>query len=117
MKLRINSYSFGRMMVGNREFTSDLIIHQDGRIQDNWWRAQGHNLLPGDITALIDDAPEILVIGTGANGLMRISNDVSELCERHGIKIEACYTPEAVTRFNKAADVGKVVAACFHLTC
>jgi hypothetical protein len=46
IKLKINGYSFGRMIVGEREFTSDLILHSDGRIQDNWWRSQGHSLLP-----------------------------------------------------------------------
>jgi len=117
MKLRIEGYSFGRMTVGGREFTADLILHPDGRIQDNWWRTQGHHLLPGDITTVLDAVPEKLVIGTGASGLMRVSESVVELCEKRGIEVEACRTTTAVARFNEAAEAGIAVAACFHLTC
>ena len=117
MKLRIDEYSFGRMTVGGEEFTSDLIVYPDGRIQDNWWREQGHHLLPGDITTVFEATPEKLVIGTGASGLMRVSESVVKLCEKRGIGIEACRTTEAVARFNEAAIAGTSVAACFHLTC
>lgn len=117
MKLKINGYSFGRMLVGEREFTSDLILHSDGRIQDNWWRFQGHNLLPDDITTVLDAPPEKIVVGTGANGMMKVSERVLELCKNHGIEVEVCHTAAAVTGFNKAVEAGKVVAGCFHLTC
>ena len=117
IKLRIDRYSFGRMTVGGKEFTSDLIIHPDGRIQDNWWRMQGHSLIPGDITAVLDAAPEKLVVGTGASGLMSVSESVIQLCEQRGIEVDACRTDAAVTRFNNALAAGITVAACFHLTC
>ena len=117
MKLRIDGYSFGRMTVGGKEFTSDLIIHLDGHIQDRWWRAQGHNLLPDDITSVLDAGPEKLVIGTGANGLMSVSESVLDLCENRGIEVEVYRTAEAVKRFNKAVEADRVVSACFHLTC
>lgn len=116
-KLRIDGYSFGRMTIGGKEFTSDLIIYQDGRIQENWWRTQGHHLFPDDITTLLDTRPDKLVIGTGAMGLMNVSESVLELCEKRGIEVETCRTAAAVMRFNEAAEAGTVVAACFHLTC
>ena len=117
MKLRIDEYSFGKMTVGGKEFTSDLIIYQDGRIQGDWWRAQGHHLFPDDITTVLDAGPEKLVIGTGAMGLMSVSESVLDLCEKRGIEVEACRTAVAVKRFNEAAVAGTTVAACFHLTC
>ena len=105
------------MAVGGREFTSDLILHPDGRIQDNWWRAQGHCLFPDDIATVLDAAPEKLIIGTGASGLMQVSESVVELCEKGGIEVEACHTADVVTRYNEEAEAGTAVAACFHLTC
>lgn len=117
MKLKINGYSFGRMIVGEREFTSDLILHSDGRIQDNWRRSKGHNLLPDDITTVLDVLPEKLVIGTGANGMMKVSEGVLELCNSRCIEVEVCHTADAVTGFNEAVEAGIVVAGCFHLTC
>jgi hypothetical protein len=117
MNLRIGRYSFGRMNVGGREFMSDLIVHPDGRIQDHWRREQGHNLLSNDISKLLDAIPEMLVIGTGASGMMMVSESLVEYCKNRGIEIEIYRTAKAVTRFNEAAEAGKIVAACFHLTC
>lgn len=117
MKLIIDGYSFGRMTVGGQVFKADLIIHQDGRIQDNWWRTSGHRLLPGDIATVLDAAPEKLIFGTGASGLMSISESVLEQCKNRGIEVEAHRTATAVTRFNELTEAGTVVAACFHLTC
>jgi hypothetical protein len=117
MKLRIDKYSFGIMTVAGREFKSDLIIHPDGHIQDNWWRAQGHNLIPEDITTVLNAAPAKLLVGTGANGLMSVSESVIQLCEQRGIDVKICRTGEAMTRFNDAVEAGIAVAACFHLTC
>ncbi|MHC4601672.1 MAG: Mth938-like domain-containing protein [Planctomycetota bacterium] len=117
MDLRIDHYAFGRMTVGGKKISSDLIIHADGRIQDNWWRQKGHNLVPEDLGEVLDAAPRTLVIGTGANGLMVVSESVFELCEARGIEVKACATADAVQRFNEAVQAGASVAACFHLTC
>ena len=117
MNLTIESYDFGKMTVSGKEFTSDLILYPNGRIQDYWWRKQGHNLILDDIADLIDTSPDILVIGTGANGMMDVSENLRKVCNKRGIDVEACPTAEAVTRFNQAVESGKKVAACFHLTC
>lgn len=117
MKLRIERYSFGSMTIGGREFTSDLILYPDGRIQDNWFRAQGHSLCPDDIATILDAAPEKLIIGSGASGMMRVPESVLELCRSRGIEVEESRTALAMTKFNEASEAGKVVAACFHLTC
>lgn len=117
MKLKINGYLFGKMTVGGRAFTSDLIIHPDGRIQDNWRRSQGHNLLLDDIITVLDTVPDKLVIGTGASGMMNVSGQVLELCKNHDIEVDVYNTAEAVERFNEAVEANLVVAACFHLTC
>lgn len=114
---KIDGYAFGRMTIKGREYTSDLIIHADGRIQDSWWRAEGHCLVPDDIAAVLDSAPAKLVIGTGADGLMQVSAGVLEACRKRGIAIEAWRTAEAVRQYNRAAEEGGNVAACFHLTC
>jgi len=115
--LRIDHYSFGRMTVGGREFTSDLIIHPDGRIVNNWWRKEGHNLVLEDIAGLLESFPNRLIIGTGNSGVMAVEPRVLELCRKRGIEVEALPTKEAVKRFNEAVKGNASLAACFHLTC
>ena len=117
MNIRIERYSFGRIIIGGKEFTSDLILYPDGRIQDNWWRVQGHSLGPDDITRVLDAAPEKLIIGTGASSMMRVSESVVELCKNRGIEVEICRTDVAMTKFNEAMEAGTLVAACLHLAC
>jgi len=115
--LRIDHYSFGRMTVGGKEFTSDLIIHPDGRIENNWWRKEGHNLVPEDITGLLEALPDRVIIGTGNSGVMAVSPRVLELCRKRGIEVETLPTKEAVKSFNEAVKENVSLAACFHLTC
>ncbi len=117
MKLRIDDYSFGMMTIGGKKFTSDLILYPDGRIQDNWRRSKGHSLTLDDITMVLKAAPHKLILGTGASGMMRVSENVVEFCKKHGIELKVCRTSTAVTLFNNSVQADTTVAACFHLTC
>ena len=39
--------------------------------RNDWWRAEGHRLTLADLGDVLDELPERLVVGTGANGRMR----------------------------------------------
>jgi hypothetical protein len=109
--------AFGRMTVGASEFASDPILHQDGRVQANWWRQQGHNLVPGDIEELLEESPAQIIVGTGHDGLMSVSPRVSEACRQRKIEVETLPTAQSVVRYNEEIGKKVPVAACFHLTC
>ena len=66
----IDSYQFGRIVVNGKQYVSDVIIFPD-IISDNWRRRTGHQLCLEDITSVIAEAPEVLVVGSGASGLMQ----------------------------------------------
>ncbi len=68
----IEKCNFGKIVVEGRTYDSDLWIFPDRRVQDSWWRKDGHRLRREDISALIATRPEILVVGTGIYGRMRI---------------------------------------------
>lgn len=111
--MRIEHYSFGRIRIEGKEYTSDVIIYPD-RVKDGWWRKEGHNLWLDDIREVLDFHPDILIVGTGESGIMKVGNDVKSAIEGMGIKLIVGKTPEAVKKFNELR--GKVVAA-LHLTC
>lgn len=117
MMPKIDHYAFGRMTVNGRDHQSDLVIYPDGRVQDNWRRQRGHDLVPADIAPVLDAAPGRLIVGTGAYGRMSVDGRVLAQCRAQGIAIEALPTAEAVKRFNAAAETDASVAGCFHLTC
>ena len=111
---RIESYSFGQIMVDGDEATNDVIV-LPGRVVHNWWRQDGHSLVLDDLREVLDELPEHLVVGTGAYGRMRPDPDtLSQLSER-GIEVEAIPTGEAVRRFEEL-DPSRTAAA-LHLTC
>jgi hypothetical protein len=113
----ITEYSFGSMTVGGTTVTSDLIILPDGTVLPDWWRQEGHRLLLADLPDVLDASPGILVVGTGASGIMRVSDEVEKECESRGIQLRVLPTAEAVRDYNAALHTDASVAACFHLTC
>jgi hypothetical protein len=111
----INSYKFGQIDVDGKEYTSDIIILPAG-LMDNWWRGSGHELSTEDIQPVLDSHPEIIVVGTGASGMMRVLPEVKETLLEAGIELIVKRTEEACKVFNEVSPKRKTVAA-LHLTC
>ena len=115
--MHIESYSFGSMMIDGTSYTSDLIIYPDGTILSSWWRKSGHSLVEEDIADVIKQAPEVIVVGTGAQGVMKPDPKLVTMLEQKGISFKPLSTGNAVEEFNRLAEEGCNVAGCFHLTC
>ncbi len=111
----IDSYNFGKMLIDSQEYTNDLIIYPD-RIEDNWWRNKGHELSLKDISSILEAEPEILIVGTGYSGLMRVLPEVMDVLKKKGIELRILNSRDASNLYNQLSKTAKVVAA-FHLTC
>jgi len=114
--MHIDSYQFGKITVDGVSYSSDIIILGD-TVQSNWWRKQGHLLSAEDIQSIIAAKPSTLIVGCGASGLMKVTDETRRLLQEHNIKLEALDTGKAVQRFNELSQVGVNVAAALHLTC
>jgi hypothetical protein len=113
--MKIEHYSFGRITIDGKTYTSDVIIYP-GRVDSSWWRKEGHNLCIADLTDVIKAKPEILVVGTGSPGLMKVPRETIFHLESKGIKVHVSLTEKAVELFNKLQK-DKIVIAALHLTC
>ena len=111
----IDSYSFGTIKIDGKKFTKDLIIFPD-KINSNWRRKTGHLLAEDDIVETIDYKPEVLIIGTGASGLMKVDDRVKDKLKVLGAEFIIKKTSEAVMEYNGIYKDKKVVCA-LHLTC
>lgn len=114
---KLSDYVFGSVVVDGETVTSDLIILPEGTVKTDWWRQTGHRLVPEDLLGLLDTQPDLFVIGTGASGMMIVSEDILDDCRRLGIEVAEAPTDEAVREYNRAVKRGVRVLACFHLTC
>ncbi len=114
----IESYTFGSIVIEGKRYTSDVIVFPD-KVMDGWWRKEGHRLAVEDIETVIkaQPKPEILVVGTGHSGLMKVPLEVQRTLEKKGIKLIAQPTQEAAQTFNRLLKHGKRVVAALHLTC
>ena len=111
----IDSYDFGRIVINGKRYNSDLIVFPD-KVRDGWWRKEGHRLHVEDLKDVLESKPEVLVVGTGYSGLMRIPLETRRCVESEGIEFIAQKTAEACESFNRLVKSRKVVAA-LHLTC
>lgn len=113
--MKIADYSFGRLSIGNKTYTSDLIICPDVIIYP-WWRIEGHLLQSQDLNQISDQKPEVLIIGTGYSNRMKVANELLDILSKKAITVYSNITPEAISMFNKLYNLKKTVA-CLHITC
>lgn len=113
---QLTAYSFGRVKVDDRTMTRDLILFGDEALSP-WIRREGHRLHINDLKWALDHRPDVLIVGTGAFGALRVPQEVVDALGKKGVELLSFKTEEAVEVFNHRAERGDRVACCLHLTC
>lgn len=113
--MKIDSYSFGRIVIDGRAYTADVIIYP-GRVDASWWRKEGHRLQAVDLGDVIAARPDLIIIGTGWSGVMAVPDETRNFITSQGIEVRVERTGKAVEDFN-AVRGKKTVIAALHLTC
>lgn len=113
--MKIDSYSFGRIVINKKTYTSDVIIYPN-RVDGSWWRKEGHLLRPDDLAEALTTKPDVLIIGTGYAGRMSVPGETVDRIVGLGIKVMVERTSQAVAEYNALQGAQSVVAA-LHLTC
>jgi hypothetical protein len=112
----IESYRFGEIKIDGKTYTSDVIIYPD-RIDSSWWRKTSHELGTYDIPdEVFKQNPDVILVGTGSPGLMKVLPESKKLIESKGIKLIIEDTQKACKTYNQLNKTQKVIAL-FHLTC
>ncbi len=111
----IDSYGFGRIVVRDHEYTSDVIIFPD-RADARWWRKEGHSLCIEDIESVMKESPDVVIVGTGEDGLMRVPQQTRDYVTSQGANLLVERTERARDLYNQLYANAKVIAA-LHLTC
>jgi len=87
----------------------DIKIHADGSFS---LREKSHLIQESEIKEILNERPDVLVIGTGYNEIVQV-NKISDL----NANIEIINTEEAIARFNGLKEQNKKVVAILHTTC
>ena len=113
--MKIDSYRSGEITIEGKRYNSDLIIFPH-HLKSDWWRKGGHKVCPEDIEEVVEEKPDILVVGTGVEEGMKVLPETKRYLEEQGIELITQATGKACQTYNQLCSSRKVVGA-FHLTC
>lgn len=82
----------------------------------DWRRAEGHSLASADLSVIVTQKPDLLIIGLGHDARMKVLSETEAELRQSGIALLAFPTAEACDHYNARASSGGVFAA-LHLTC
>jgi len=113
--LKVDSYEFGEIIIDGKSYTSDVVIYPD-RVDDKWWRKEGHKLAAEDVKEIIGAKPEVVIVGTGYSGFLEVLSRTKHVFETAGIQLVVANTRKACQKYNELSKKKRVIAA-LHLTC
>lgn len=114
MKPKIEKINFGDIRINGKSYgEKDIILYPDSVIE----KQKTHEISASDFEQLILYEPEIVVIGTGFNGLVKIDKKIQEIAKKEEIGLEIEKTPQALEKFEELLGKGKKVVAWVHTTC
>ncbi|MGO0122082.1 Mth938-like domain-containing protein [Desulfothermobacter acidiphilus] len=113
--MRVDRYGFGFVVINGRTYRSDVIVLPDRVLP--WWRQRGHEVVKEDLKEALRVIPEVLVVGTGAYGALKLDPQVKAYLDELGVELLVLPTNQACQRYNQLQALGKQVVAALHLTC
>jgi uncharacterized protein len=111
----IHSHEPGRIKIGERWLSGDVIVAPD-RLIEGWRVAAPAEITLADLEPALALEPQIVLLGTGAALVWPEADLMAELAAR-GIGLEIMSTPAACRTFNVLVhERRRVVAALFNPT-
>ena len=89
----------------------DITVSPGGLL---WFRDKSHFISIQEVEPLLSPDVEVLVIGTGWHGAVKVDPAVQEI---EGIEVHILRTPAAFELFNEMVSSGRRVALIAHSTC
>jgi len=115
--MHIDRFRFGSVRIDGVDYSEDVII-VGGVVHSPWWRtAGGHVFAPVDLANIIEAAPGIMCLGTGAVGMVTVGDETIKAFEAVGTEVIVDRTGPVIEIFNTLVADGRDVAAALHLTC
>jgi len=118
---KINSTKFGQIVIAGKKYSQVLIIGEKiiERDYDKLKKLFGtaHKIVDWEIDQLLSNNPEVIVIGTGQDGLLEVDEEFKQQMADRGIGVIIDKTPEALKIYNERIQAGQRTNALIHTTC
>lgn len=121
MAVHFDSSRFGEVIIDGRSYGDVLVVGEEIEERDDprLDRELGTDHLIGDweVEKLLSNKPEIIIIGMGTAGDLRVTPGVRRKIEKTGVELIAATTPRAIEEYNSLVKMGKRVNVLIHTTC
>jgi hypothetical protein len=120
MKPVISDSGFGYITVEGSKMDYDIIIRLSGEIKKRKKKLSkaiygtSHIISLDEAKYVYQNGAERLIIGSGHQGMVNLSNDAIDYLKKKKCKIDMYPTPKAIEKWNDA--IGRVIGL-FHNTC
>lgn len=117
---RIDSVSFGVVVVGGEEIPNDIYIRADAKVAKRKKKAArqkygtSHVVDAEELQKVCKGQPKTVIIGAGFQGMVRLTDDAKRFLDSLGAEWRILRTPEAVDAYNAARGPK---ALLLHVTC
>lgn len=112
---------FGGVSIDNTTHHDVLVVGEKVIDRDSfmpgWFDDHPHHAVyEHELDKLFEENPQIIIIGSGQNGVLIVPEDVKYMIKKQKIKLIVLETPEAIDEYNKLSKT-KRVNALIHTTC
>lgn len=112
---------FGSVYVDGKSYSDILVVNDkvEPREREKLEQIFGtsHMVVPAEVSKLTGGNPDVILIGSGQSGVLKVADEVKDQIEKGGAKLIVLETPEAIYKYNELVKKGKKVNALIHVTC
>ena len=119
--LKIDKVEWGTIEINGKKYGQVLIVGEQVFERDSEKLHQlfgtTHKIGDWEIEKLFSGNPELIIIGTGWVGVLKISEELRAKSEKLMMELKILETPKAMEEYNRLVEQGKRVNALIHTTC
>jgi hypothetical protein len=120
MKPRIDGTEFGSITIAGQRIEHDVLIRLSGEVKKRKKKLSkavygtSHTVSLAEAEHVYENGAERLIVGTGQNGMVRLSEEAADFLAARQVQVSLAPTPEAIAQWNRAKGA---VIGLFHVTC
>lgn len=107
--------TFGKVKFKDAIFDTDIVVDIDMNARERV-AADSHQISEDEISDLLTPDVEAVVIGTGQQGIAKLSKEAYDLIARKQLELHIDESPKAIKEYNEICTIKKTVAI-IHVTC
>ena len=118
--MAIEDTKFGSITIDGKTFENDVIVRLSGKVEKRKKKLSkekygtSHIISKDEAKLVFEDGCDMLIVGAGQEGNVRLSPEASDYFNKKGCKVLLQPTPEAIRSFNQSHE--KKIGL-MHVTC